>query len=74
VHFPPLLRQALSIFPDRVVVGNPVRRCGSDPPGPGFERNSKKATVKALLWVTSVTLLAAGTGLAIWSTITEVKR
>ncbi|MGH2627552.1 MAG: hypothetical protein ACRDHY_12985 [Anaerolineales bacterium] len=39
-----------------------------------YERNYAKAQAKALLWTTSVVFLAVGSGLSVWTTITEKLR
>jgi hypothetical protein len=39
-----------------------------------YEHNSRKAKTKALLWAASVVGLAVGSGLSVWSTITEKLR
>lgn len=39
-----------------------------------YERNQLRVRIKALLWVSSVTLLASGVVFSVWSTIKEVIR
>jgi hypothetical protein len=39
-----------------------------------YERNSRRAVAKVVLWTASVALLSVGTVVSIWSTIVEVPR
>lgn len=59
------LSEAKAVFAVGLVAGSKVAI---------YERNYRKARTKALLWTASVAFLAAGSGLSVWTTITEKLR
>ena len=56
------LSEAAPVFVVGLVAGSKVEI---------YQRNFKRARLKAILWTASVAFLAAGSGLSVWTTITE---